>query len=194
MPGGTPKKVEAMKEAVPARGTFVEGPLGFFTDRELSTYRETIQKTLLGDPVANIQQRISQNQSSERPVAILDLGAGEGIAASVLYLFQDPALGGTAFFRPKQPIARIAELVQASSKLAPAAFTERYGIPPGYPTASNAWFERVAAVPARFNRLIFYPGNVFHSADIGEPARLVADPRAGRLTLNGFFVFRRSLA
>lgn len=124
----------------------------------------------------------------------LDLKPGEGIAASVLYLFRDPALGGTAFFRPRQPIARIAELVQASGKLAPAEFTARYGIAPGYPTASNAWFERLAAVPARFNRLVFYPGNVFHSADIGEPGRLVADPRHGRLTLNGFFVFRRSLA
>lgn len=124
----------------------------------------------------------------------LDLKPGEGIAASVLYLFRDPALGGTAFFRPRQPIARIAELVQASGRLAPAEFTARYGIAPGYPTASNAWFERLAAVPARFNRLIFYPGNVFHAGDIAAPARLVADPRAGRLTLNGFFVFRRSLA
>ena len=63
----------------------------------------------------------------------------------------------------------------------------------GYMTAGNPWFERIAAVPARFNRLIVYPGSVFHGADIQSPERLDPDPRAGRLTMNGFFVCRRRL-
>lgn len=124
----------------------------------------------------------------------LDMGSGERIAASVLYLFRDPALGGTAFFRPLHPAARIVELVQASARLPAAEFQQRYGIAPGYMTESNPWFERSAAVPARFNRLIFYPGSVFHGAALTAPDRLSPDPAAGRLTLNGFFVCRRSLA
>jgi hypothetical protein len=61
-------------------------------------------------------------------------------------------------------------------------------------TTSSDWFERVAVVPARFNRLVFYPGNVFHSAHVEAPERLVADPRAGRLTMNGFYVCRKGEA
>lgn len=117
--------------------------------------------------------------------------AGESIAASVLYLFRDPALGGTVFFRPRRPLAEIGALVQDSARMTPHAFEERSGLAAGYMTATNPWFERVAAVAPRFNRLVVYPGSVFHGADIREPERLDADPRKGRLTMNGFFVCRR---
>jgi hypothetical protein len=117
---------------------------------------------------------------------------GEAIAASVLYLFDDPALGGTAFFRPRRPLPEIGALVQASARLGPDAFRAYSGLAPGYMTASNPWFERVAAVPARFNRLIFYPGSIFHSPDLGAPEKLDPDVRRGRLTLNGFFVCRKT--
>lgn len=124
----------------------------------------------------------------------LGIVPGECIGASVLYLFADPALGGTAFFRPRRPLPEIAALVQDSARLDPAAFAVRSGLAPGYMTRSNAWFERVAAVPAAFNRLVFYPGNVFHGADIEAPARLSPDPARGRLTLNGFFACRSRAA
>jgi hypothetical protein len=42
-------------------------------------------------------------------------------------------------------------------------------------------------VPARWNRMAFYDGTVFHSGDVGSAQALVDDPRIGRLTLNGFF-------
>ncbi|HEU0307204.1 MAG TPA: DUF6445 family protein, partial [Lysobacter sp.] len=70
----------------------------------------------------------------------------------------------------------------------------RHGVQPGYMTASNARFEKLLAVKPRWNRLIFYSGMVFHTADITQPERLGADPRTGRLTLNGFFTCRRNLA
>lgn len=123
----------------------------------------------------------------------LEDGPGQVVGASVLYLFKDPALGGTGFYRPLRPAAYIASLVKASATLAPEAFAARSGIARGYMTQSNDWFERVAGVPARFNRLILYPGHVFHSGDIRAPEKLSADPRRGRLTLNGFFVCRRGL-
>jgi hypothetical protein len=44
---------------------------------------------------------------------------------------------------------------------------------------------------AKWNRLIFYDGAMLHSGDIRRPEKLSADPRAGRLTLNGFFTSRR---
>jgi hypothetical protein len=123
----------------------------------------------------------------------LESGPGQCVAASVLYLFQDPALGGTAFYRPRRPAQDTEALVQASARMPAAEFSQRSGIAAGYMTGSNDWFERIGAVPARFNRLILYSGNVFHTGDITAPERLSSDPRTGRLTLNGFFVCKRSL-
>lgn len=124
----------------------------------------------------------------------MDVEPGQCIAASVLYLFRDQALGGTSFYLPRRPIPEIARLVDDSATLAPDAFSARYDLQPGYMTASNAWFEKMLTVPARWNRLIFYSGSVFHSGDIAAPASLSADPRQGRLTLNGFFTCRRNAA
>lgn len=118
---------------------------------------------------------------------------GQRIVACVLYLFRDEALGGTGFYRPLRPLPEIARLVQDSATLAPTDFQARHGIGPGYMTTSNHWFAKIGAVPARFNRLVFYSGMTFHAADITQPERLHADPRRGRLTLNGFFTCRRAL-
>jgi hypothetical protein len=115
------------------------------------------------------------------------------IVASVLYLFRDPDLGGTAFYAPKHPPEVILPLIVDSGRLSPAEFEAKYGIGTGYMTASNAWFEKLASVPARYNRLIFYEGTVFHSGEIAHPERLVRDPRRGRLSLNGFFTCRRRI-
>jgi hypothetical protein len=122
------------------------------------------------------------------------LDASESIQATVLYLFRDAALGGTSFYAPARPRDEIARLLDDSAKLTNAAFAERYGIEPGYIAASNAYFERVGGVEARFNRLIFYDGSLLHSGDIPLPERLSEDPAAGRLTFNGFFVSRRHAA
>lgn len=125
----------------------------------------------------------------------LDPDPAHCVLASVLYLFEDEALGGTGFYRPRRTEAETARLVHDSGQLAPAEFAARYGLAAGYQTASNAWFEKTGAVAARFNRLVFYDGGaVFHGSDIGLPERLDPDPRRGRLTWNGFFVCRRSLA
>jgi hypothetical protein len=115
--------------------------------------------------------------------------AGEGVAASVLYLFRDEALGGTSFYRPRRTLPEIARLVQDSARLQPEDFLDRYDIAPGYPDAS-AWFDKLATIPARYNRMIFYDGTVFHAGEIRAPERLSPDPARGRLTLNAFFVHR----
>ncbi len=115
-------------------------------------------------------------------------------AASVLYLFRDPALGGTSFYQPKLPPAATDRMVKDSDQLGAAEFGARYGLSAGYMHGSNAYFERVASVDAAWNRMICYDGGQFHSADINTAHALDANPRSGRLTLNGFFTCRRSMA
>lgn len=119
---------------------------------------------------------------------------GQGIAASVLYLFDDARMGGTSFYRPTRPLDEIAALLRSASAMDAPAFDTLSGSAPGYLTGSNAWFEQVASVPAAFNRGIFYDGEIFHAAQIEAPELLNADPGRGRLTMNGFFRHRRSLA
>lgn len=124
----------------------------------------------------------------------LEVEPGQRLAASVLYLFQDATLGGTSFYMPRRPLPEIAALVQDSATLPADTFAAKYGLRSCYMTESNAYFEKVLTVPARWNRLIFYDGSVFHSGDIAHPERLSADPKTGRLTLNGFFICQRALA
>jgi hypothetical protein len=114
----------------------------------------------------------------------------ERVAASVLYLFHDATLGGTNFFRPRRSPAETARLVHDSGAMTPDGFFARYGIAAGYLTESNDFFDKVQTIPARWNRLIFYDGHLFHGGDITAPDRLSADPQAGRLTMNGFFICR----
>lgn len=123
----------------------------------------------------------------------LEIAPDRRIAASVLYLFRDASMGGTGFFVPRQSEHDTAMLIHESGTLEPADFSAKYGLRAGYQTDSNAWFEKTAAIPAKWNRLIFYDGgSVFHCSDISAPDKLSDDPRTGRLTLNGFFICRRA--
>lgn len=124
----------------------------------------------------------------------MSVPADQRVLAAVLYLFEDAQLGGTAFYVPRRGKQEIDQLVHDSGVLAADAFTARYGLRPGYLTASNDWFEKVCSIPPRWNRLICYDGALFHSSDIVAPERLQDDPRRGRLTLNGFFTCSRALA
>lgn len=122
----------------------------------------------------------------------MEIETGRTVAACVLYLFHDASLGGTSFFQPRRPALEIDQLVHASGVMPGDAFSARFGIAPGYPLETNAWFEKRLTVPAAFNRLIFYDGMLFHAGDIRAPDRLSDDPAVGRLTLNGFFTCRRT--
>ena len=114
------------------------------------------------------------------------------VIASVIYLFDDATLGGTGFYRPRRPLEQVETLVQDSRVLRAPVFEARYPeIARGYMVEGNDWFERVAAVPARFNRAVFYDGGIFHSGAIGRPEGLSDDPARGRFTINGFMRCRR---
>jgi Family of unknown function (DUF6445) len=114
------------------------------------------------------------------------------LAASVLYLFHDASLGGTSFFLPKKSDYETAVLVHDSSTLSMEEFGAKHHIQRAYFTSSNDFFEKIGTIPAKFNRMIFYDGNLFHSGDISAPEKLNSDPEAGRLSLNGFFTCSRN--
>lgn len=111
--------------------------------------------------------------------------------ASVLYLFDNPDMGGTGFYRWKdiefwqQMSARQIEDPEAGLDTLQRRF-QMFRDPPRYISESNEAAVLLDMVPARFNRLIFYPGDLPHSAYISTPELLSADPGKGRLTLNCF--------
>jgi hypothetical protein len=121
-------------------------------------------------------------------------GPQEQVAACTLYLFDDPALGGTGFYAPRRPVEHINADIRRWATMERSTFDAEIGAAPGYLAGSNAHFELLGVVPAAFNRAVFYDGSGFHSSHITEPQRLREDPASGRLTLNGFFVCRRSAA
>jgi hypothetical protein len=92
------------------------------------------------------------------------------------------------------PESAIAQMIADSQSQSGEQFGARYGLKAGYMTGTNRYFERVGMVPAAWNRLVFYDGGQFHSADVRDDQPFSTDPRHGRLTLNGFFVCKRILA
>lgn len=111
--------------------------------------------------------------------------------ASVLYLFENPLLGGTAFYRWKdrkaveEATALDLEDSQTALQFLKSKF-DYYNEAPRYFTTSNEVAELLAMVPAKFNRLIFYSGDLPHNAWIDRPDLLSTNPETGRLTLNCF--------
>jgi hypothetical protein len=70
------------------------------------------------------------------------------------------------------------------------------GEPPTFAIASSGHFEKVLTVAPRYryNRAIFYNGEIFHSGHIHMPEVRVNDPGTGRLTVNAFFRLRMAAA
>jgi len=111
--------------------------------------------------------------------------------AFVLYLFDDERLGGTGFYRWKEQeaIVKATALEVEDPDKALAFLRERfptYNEPPCYITESNEIAELIDVAPAKFNRLLFYSGDVPHSAQISSPELLSSNFDKGRLTLNCF--------
>lgn len=112
---------------------------------------------------------------------------GNALIAGVLYLFGDEDLGGTAFYRCRdddyEAVIRRAENEGEAALATEYPFFAR---PPGYLVSDCEFFEQTAVVEARFNRAVFYRGDIFHSGHIICPEKLHPDPARGRLTANFF--------
>lgn len=109
--------------------------------------------------------------------------------AALLYLC-DETHGGTGFYRHNA----------TGSQRITAANRERYldvyhaevnrrQPPARYFDRSDERFTLLGMMPARFNRLVVYPGSLLHSACINPARSLSRDPRQGRLTVNTFYDF-----
>ncbi len=141
--------------------------------------------TLAPSELQPLQWQCHRDRVADDPRAVL-------FAASVLYLFRNPGLGGTSFYRPLKSAAETDRMRVDSQSLGASEFSALHGVSQGYMAGSNPYFERIAQLPAAWNRAIFYDGGLFHSADVDHPELLSADPLRGRLTLNGFFTCKRN--
>ncbi len=117
--------------------------------------------------------------------------AGRVNYASVLYLFDSGDLGGTAFYRWRdRSLIEEATRLDLDDPVKALGYLQEHSAyfrePPCYMTGSNDIAERLTTIPAKFNRLLFYSGDVPHSACIENPGLLSDDPGTGRLTLNSF--------
>lgn len=107
--------------------------------------------------------------------------------AFMLYLHRT-SHGGTAFFRHLATgLEDLSEATYPRYKAALEAGVARSGLPPrAYVTDGAPHFARTYATPGIFNQAVLYRGNILHSGVIDNDAALSADPRVGRLTINGF--------
>ncbi|MCH8099856.1 MAG: hypothetical protein IIB74_05405 [Proteobacteria bacterium] len=149
-------------------------------DARLSTMLS--MTTLQPDELSNLQ-RLCHNDP--------EAGQNRRNFAFVLYLFDDERLGGTGFYRWKEQaaIVKATALEMEDPDKALVFLREKfstYNKPPCYITESSEIAELIEVVPAKFNRLLFYSGNIPHSAQISSPQLLSSDIEKGRLTLNCF--------
>ena len=154
--------------------SFFKGSIRFSTNFSMAILKpeelSCLQRLCHSDPITNVKRK--------------------NIAA-LLYLFDNPALGGTAFYRwkEKKAITEATAIAQETPDKALLFLQERFQMfrePAQYITESNEVAELLHVIPARFNRLIVYPGDIPHSAYIEEPRLLSKDVSKGRLTLNCF--------
>lgn len=124
----------------------------------------------------------------------LATSTAECAIAAVLYLFHDVQLGGTSFFTPRQSPAQTDALMDSLTGEHAEAQARTMDLPPGYMVSDHPLFSLAAAVPPRWNRLIYYDGGRFHNSHIARPDLLNDDPASGRLTLNLFFRCSRKAA
>lgn len=109
--------------------------------------------------------------------------------AVLLYLC-DEQHGGTGFYRHKATgLQQIT--AQNRERYLDEHYRELNASPPRarYFDDSDDYFDLLGIMPARFNRLVIYPGSLLHSACINPARSISADPRSGRLTVNSFFDF-----
>ena len=111
--------------------------------------------------------------------------------ASLVYLFSDEALGGTAFYRWTRPeiVYKGLELEAEDPARAAAYLAEHSQVfreAPSYMFDTNDLAERLVVIRPRFNRFVFYSGDIPHSGAIHSPELLTDDFERGRLTLNTF--------
>lgn len=109
--------------------------------------------------------------------------------ATLLYLCGEEH-GGTAFYRHNQTGYEVISPVRCDhyldvsyDELNSKRRVKRYF------NESDELFTKIGFIPARYNRLVIYPGSILHSSNIYSDISINSNPRQGRLTANVFFSF-----
>jgi hypothetical protein len=109
--------------------------------------------------------------------------------AALLYLC-DKTHGGTGFYRHNATGCQRITAENREHYLDVYHQEVNRRVPPArYFDRSDEQFTFLGMIPARFNRLVVYPGSLLHSACINPAGSLSNDPRQGRLTVNTFYDF-----
>jgi hypothetical protein len=109
--------------------------------------------------------------------------------AVLLYLC-DESHGGTGFYRHKA--TGLQQITAANRDIYLDAYYREINErrpPARYFDGSDEQFTFLGMIPARFNRLVVYPGSLLHSACINPARSISGDPHKGRLTVNTFYDF-----
>ncbi|WP_160154332.1 DUF6445 family protein [Microbulbifer sp. ALW1] len=109
-----------------------------------------------------------------------------GLYAILLYLC-DETHGGTGFYRHRSSGYETITPERVEHYL-DCCYLEfnKYRRPQKYCFDSDDLFDKVGFVPARFNRVVIYKGNLLHSANILSDKSINSCPVEGRLTANLF--------
>lgn len=112
---------------------------------------------------------------------------GEDQYAGVHYLCGPPH-GGTGFYRylPRD-LARIREADREVVNEMRGQVRQSQDEHAGYISGDTSLFRQELLIDAQFNRLILYPSNLLHCAQLSARESLVADSDSGRLTVASFF-------
>ena len=139
--------------------------------------------------VQSVAFSIVTSQPSElKPMqSIPHMDGADPLHFAVLHYLSHHENSGTAFFRHARTGFETM-IPQRTGPFAQAREADKaaYGIPSGYVRGSSNGFEEIGRVEARFNRLVVYPSNLFHSGILPDDYDFNPDPRRGRLTTNIF--------
>ncbi len=146
----------------------------------LSTFLSMV--TLQPDELSNLQRICHSDPKTVPDVANY---------AALVYLFDNQDLGGTGFYRWRdRELVEQATALELEDPVRGLEFLQEnfatFRKPAHYMSESNEIAECLCTIPAKFNRMIFYSGDIPHSAAISAPELLSTDFQKGRLTLNCF--------
>jgi hypothetical protein len=110
--------------------------------------------------------------------------------AVLLYLC-DESHGGTAFFRFRPTGYETLDdkkYQDVNRRLNEDAQSHGF-LPPPITPGDPRLYEQIGGVDSKFNRVVIYRSQMFHSQDLKPTANLSSDPRVGRLTANTFISY-----
>jgi hypothetical protein len=121
----------------------------------------------------------------------IDSPSKNGLAA--LHYLVDYPNAGTALYRHRETGFEYVDVPRNDIFLQHVhqRFSEPTNYPKGYICGETPEFEVIAAVEAKFNRMIMYRGSSLHSGIIPADYSFDPSPATGRLTIASFFEFRR---